>query len=165
MSVSGEAETMELDIKGKITFNGINARSGTYLFEPMSSEQLAEVAKGNTLEQQNHSKEHIAELEFRNSNKDSSHYGVKEGVDASKLEEAGWGVIFPAVKANSEEAKQQEAIREALSPLLDLRKAQATKTKAHYYKEYRGALGYRPRESKQKFLARLGTGPGPADPE
>jgi hypothetical protein len=155
----------KINVKEKVFFNGINARSGSYMFEPMSSEQLAEVAKGNTLEKQAENKSHFAELKFRKQNKNTSHYGVKEGIDPSKLEEAGWGVIFPAVPAGGEEAMRQEAIREALSPLLNLRKAQATRIEEHYYKEYRGKLGYHPGDSKQKYLALLGTGPGPADPE
>lgn len=156
---------MDIDPSAKLTFNGINARSGTYLFEPMTTAQLAEVAKGNTLEHARDDKDHLAELEFRHRNKDAAHFGVKQGIDASKLEQAGWGVMFPAVAANSDEARRQAAIVEALSPLLELRKSQATRIKEHYYKEYRGALGYRPGESKQKYLARLGTGPGPADPD
>ena len=53
--------------------------------------------------------------------------------------------------------------RMALRPLLEHRKAQATRKHAHYYKEYAGADGYRPNETKLKFLARMGAGPGPAD--
>src|SRR5690606_32038622 len=134
--------TMDIDPSAKLTFNGINARSGTYLFEPMTTAQLAEVAKGNTLEHARDDKDHLAELEFRHRNKDAAHFGVKQGIDASKLEQAGWGVMFPAVAANSDEARRQAAIVEALSPLLELRKSQATRIKEHYYKEYRGALGY-----------------------
>src|SRR5262249_1600371 len=51
------------------------------------------------------------------------------------------------------------------SPLLEHRKAQATRTNSHYYREYSGHLGYRPGESKQQFLARHGAGPGPVAPD
>ena len=44
---------------------------------------------------------------------------------------------------------------------MEHRKAQASR----YYKEYAGPLGYRPGESKPRFLARHGAGPGPADPK
>ncbi len=146
----------------KLHFNGIDAATGTYLFEPMSSADLADVATGKTREKAEREREHLAELEFRT--KGEAHFGVKEGIDATKLEQAGWGVIFAAATAGSPEELEIEAIREALSPLLALRKSQATLLHDRY-KEYRGPLGYRPGESKQKYLARLGAGPGPADPD
>ncbi|MEM9459007.1 MAG: hypothetical protein AAGF11_32820 [Myxococcota bacterium] len=147
-------------------FNGIDAVSGSYLFEPMNSEQLATVAQGKALERQADpgEKDHLAELRFRDASKDEAHFGIKEGLDPAKLEQAGWGVIFAAVRAGSPEAQQQAEIVEALGPLLALRKAQATAVDERLYREYRGKQAYRPGESKQKYLARLGAGPGPADP-
>jgi hypothetical protein len=153
-----------IDESLRLHFNGIDATTGAYLFEPLSSAELAELATGKSLEQASQEKEHRAELQFRAGNKDEAHFGVKEGIDATQLEQAGWGVIFPAVAADGEEAREQASIIEALSPLLALRKAQATKL-GDRYKEFRGTLGYRPGESKQKYLARLGAGPGPADPD
>lgn len=154
-----------IDENAKLCFNGIDASTGSYLFEPMSSAQLADVVRGKTLEKAGSEKEHLAELKFRSDHKGETHFGVKEGIDPTRLEQTGWGVIFPAVASGSAEEREQEAILEALSPLLSLRRSQAAKLKEHYYKEYRGALGYRPGESKQKYLARLGAGPGPADPD
>jgi hypothetical protein len=52
-----------------------------------------------------------------------------------------------------------------LTELPELRRGQAATRKSHYYREFAGADGYRPGESKQAFLARDGAGPGPADPE
>lgn len=155
---------MTIDENTKLHFNGIDAATGDYLFEPMSAAELARVATGKTVERAGNEKEHLAELKFRNDNKDEAHFGVKEGIDATQLDQAGWGVIFPAFPADSEEAREQAAIVDALSPLLALRKAQATKL-GDRYKEYRGGDGYRPGETKQKFLARHGVGPGPADPD
>lgn len=145
-------------------FNGIDAATGAYAFDPMRLGELAEVAKGNALDRATHDENHLAELQSRHRTKNEKHYGVKEGIDATKLEQAGWGVIFPFVRAGSDEAKEQDAIHEALSPLLALRRAQATQLDERFYKEYRGLLAHRPGESKQKYLARLGAGPGPADP-
>lgn len=155
-------QEIEIDLDTKLSFNGIDATSGGYLFEPLSPRDLAELAQGKALESND---PHLKELQARNASKDDAHFGVKEGIDATKLEQAGWAVIFPAVKPGSPEAARQAAIREALSPLLQMRRAQATKLVEHRYKEISGGDGYRPGETKQKFLARLGVGPGPADPD
>jgi hypothetical protein len=53
------------------------------------------------------------------------------------------------------------AIKEALSELLAHRQKQA----GERYKEYLGSAGYRPDETKNKWLGRHGMGPGPADPD
>ncbi len=133
--------------------NGINAETGDYALPPLSAEQIAKVARGEQLDD-----DLKKDLQNRyNSSLSGSHYGLEAGRDPSKLDESGWGVIFPA----SPDA-QYAAIREALSPLLDLRRKQA----GPYYKEYFGPpLGVRPNETKNKFLERLGMGPGPANPE
>lgn len=73
------------------------------------------------------------------------------------LEDTGWGVIF-AASATS-------ALVEALKPLLDLRRDQATKKRSTYYREFFGADGYRPGETAQRFLARWEAGSGLANPE
>ncbi|HRI70630.1 MAG TPA: hypothetical protein PK156_40640, partial [Polyangium sp.] len=150
------------DDNGDLTFNGLDATTGSYLLEPMKSEVLARAIMGRTPSQESDDPAHLAELKVR---KDEPHLGVKEGIDPAKLEEAGWGVVFPAVEAGSAEARQQEAIYEALMPLLRLRRSQATKIKERYYKEYRGDKGYRRGDTKQHFLAVHGAGAGPADPE
>jgi len=158
---------VNIDIDQKLTFNGIDARSGGYMFEPLSTAELAGLITGNTPAEldPDSAKQHLAELGFRRAQTSEAHFGVKAGVDPTRLDEAGWAVIFPAVDAGSQAAREQAAIREALAPLLALREAQASKRHGHYYKEYRGSLGYRPGETKQQFLARLGAGPGPADPD
>lgn len=155
----------DLDLNEKLFWNGIDAETGGYLFDPLSTAELAAVAKGKTIEKKQAEGDNLAELKYRSGNKNNGPYGVKEGIDPAKLEETGWGVIFPAVAAGSDEEREQNAIYDALKPLLDLRRSQAGKIKEQYYKEYRGPLGYRPGESKQKYLGRLGASPGPADPE
>jgi hypothetical protein len=67
-------------------------------------------------------------------------------------------VIFPNSAAS-------EPLKEALAPLLDLRRAQAGKRQERFFREFVGDDGYREGESKVAFLARHGAGPGPADPE
>ncbi|HYN22998.1 MAG TPA: toll/interleukin-1 receptor domain-containing protein [Thermoanaerobaculia bacterium] len=129
-----------------LTFNGVNGATGTYGLPPMTGEELSRFLRGEE------KPENLAELRFRRQQKDSRHFGVKEGVDPKRLDQAGWGVIF-AHDADPE-------VREALAPLLDLRREQA----GDLFRVYEKAGGYRPDEAKGKFLARHGVGPGPADP-
>jgi len=77
-----------------------------------------------------------------------------EGVDGTNLAQAGWGIIFPA------DDPQTAALKEALGPLLALRREQA----GPHFRLFEGADGYRPGESKVDFLARHRVGAGPVDP-
>ena len=128
-------------------FNGVNGASGEYGLPPMTSEELSHFIQGEALPQ------NLDELKFRRQQQVQQTLGVKEGVDPKNLAEAGWGVIFAHNAA--------PAVKEALSELLDLRREQA----GEYAKIYEAGDGYRPGETKSKFLARHGAGPGPADPE
>ena len=135
-------------------FNGINGASGDYLLPPLSAEQVSKIAQGEEFDPDN-----LEELKKKNDLVKGlvPDFAPMEGVDPKNLVETGWGVIF-AYNA-------EPAIREALSKLLDHRKKLATQKHEHYYKEYTGVIGYRPGESKNKFLARQGVGPGPANPD
>jgi hypothetical protein len=141
-------------------FNGIDGDTGSYDLPPMSAEELMRVIRGET------TPENLNELRFRVQQATTGYLGVKEGVDPTKLEESGWGVIFPAYPTSDPDKerkdKQGDAIREALQPLLQLRRKQAD---AHF-RLYAGADGYRcTADTKSSFLARHGAGPGPADPD
>ncbi len=131
-------------------FNGINGASGEYLLPPMTAHELAAIARGEGQDE-----EHLRELKHRYRRSTQEHLGVKEGVDPKKLDQTGWGIIFA-----HEDQDRVPPIREALSELLALRQEQA----GEHYREYSGVDAYRPNESKTKFLARHGAGPGPADP-
>lgn len=135
-----------------LSFNGIDGASGEYLLPPMSPSEIVKFAQGEPVDPA-----HLAELRQRWQAISEAHYGLVEGIDSSNLAESGWGVIF-AYDADP-------AIREALSELLDHRRRLAAEVDERFYREFSGADGYRPGESKQKFLARHGAGPGPADPE
>jgi len=136
-------------------FNGINGASGDYETPPMTLADLSKVAQGQPLDDKE-----LKELQQKHKAKTEGHWAVKEGVDPKDLSQTGWGVIFAFADKD-----KTPAIKEALQPLLDHRRAQAAKNKEHYYKEYIGPAAYRPNESKNDFLARHGAGPGPADPE
>ncbi len=134
-----------------LVFNGIDGATGAYLQTPMLVSDASLLARGESPDPA-----HLAELKARQEGESEGHYGVVEGVDPKDLAQTGWGVIFPA--------NLDPAVRDALAPLLDLRRAQASARNESYYREYIGPGAYRPDESKTAFLRRHGAGPGPADP-
>jgi hypothetical protein len=139
-------------------FNGLNGATGEYLLPPLTHQQISAVAQGEKLDPTQ-----VKELKQWWERISQAHFAPTEGIDPKNLAESGWAVIFAH--------DADPAIREALSPLLEHRRKQATQKNSHY-REYTGKDGYRPGETKQQFLARLphcvgtgrGVGPGPADP-
>jgi hypothetical protein len=73
--------------------------------------------------------------------------------DPRDLTQTGWGILFPS--------DVNLAIPEALSPLIQHRRAQA----GEIFKLFAGKDGVRPGESKDEFLKRFGVGPGACDPD
>jgi subtilisin family serine protease len=133
-------------------FNGVNGDTGDYDLDPMSAERLFDVLRGVA------PAENQKELEYRVQWETEEHLGVVEGIDPTKVEEAGWGVIFPADPEN----RFVPAIKEALKPLLDLRRKQA----GRFFRVYEGVSALRPGESKAEFLVRHRVPPAdPANPE
>src|SRR5882757_695730 len=134
----------------QILFNGVNGATGNYLLPPLSPHDVSKIAQGEKLDAA-----HLLDLQQRWESASQAHFGVRELVsgDASNLSRSGWGIVFPP--------DADPAIREALAPLLERRKAQAGAEKEKYYQEYVDDRAYRPGESKQQFLARNGAGPGP----
>jgi TIR domain len=76
--------------------------------------------------------------------------------DDADLGRRGWGIIFAA--------HSDPAIRDALRPLLELRRAQATHHDERFYREFTGDTAYRAGDSYLQFLAQNGVGPGVPDP-
>lgn len=142
----------------ELFLNGLDADTGGYLNEGIDTHMIAKVARGQTLDAND-----LKDIRMRRSldQAKSDHFGVTEGVDANKLEEAGWSVIFPADLPK----KSLDAVKEALKPLLDHRREQAASVNEILYKEVSGEAGYKNGESKNDFLKRFGRGPGPAVPE
>lgn len=142
-------------------FNGLDGDTGGYDLPPMRADELARVIRGEATQ------ENLNELRLRYEQQAAAHWGVREGVDPTRLEEAGWGVIFPTYSPSDPEgdrkAREVEAVREALQPLLRLRGEQAGERFAAWNqgagKEFRVGV-----DTKNAYLARHGAGPGPADP-
>jgi hypothetical protein len=72
------------------------------------------------------------------------HYGLREGLDPNDLSQSGWGVIFSA----GLEEKYLSPMKEALAPLLEHRRQQASKSNALFYREFSEKDGYRPASRK-----------------
>jgi endonuclease G, mitochondrial len=145
-----------------LCFNGIDGDTGTYDLPPMSAEELMRVIRGEV------SPENLNELRFRVQQATTGFLGVKEGVDPTRLDEAGWGVIFPTYATSDpdreEKERRVEEICEALQPLLRLRQGQA----GDRFADWCQGTGKRLRvgvDTKNAYLARHGAGPGPADPD
>lgn len=89
---------------------------------------------------------------------------VIEGVDATDLKQAGWGIIFMA-EDSDQPFSQAAQIQEALAPLLDLREQQA----GTLFQIYDGKQGYLFGETAADFIARVSDGRAdvtkPVDPE
>jgi len=128
------------------TFNGIDGATGEYLQPPLSVRQLADLARREPRYQFSGA--------TRAEASPSREKGPRPGIDPRRLEQSGWGVVFPDGAARPE-------VREALAPLLELRKSQATRRRKGRYRE----LSYREGESKTGFLARNGSAPGPVEPD
>jgi hypothetical protein len=139
-------------------FNGINGATGDYDLPPQSPQAMAKVARGIPLD-----KDERRDIAIRRSldQQQVEHFGIKAGADPTDLSQSGWGIIFP----RSLETKQLDALKEALKPLVDHRREQATKENEKYYKECSGEIGYQSGASKNDFLKMFGRGPGPADPD
>jgi len=140
--------------------NGIDASTGAPIDgdQTIDTDLIARVARG-----QKFSPDDLKDTRLRRllDAQKQAHLGVAEGIDASDLSQAGWGILFPAGLPQ----KSVDAIRDALKPLLDLRQSQAAGQDPRFYAEFSGAeRGYRSGETKNEFLKRFGRGPGPADP-
>lgn len=127
--------------------NGWNATTGQPLLPSMTPDQVAALACGELLDGRD------VEAFRRLRSRREDHLDACFGVDTRDLAATGWGAIFP-------EARRAE-LRDALSPLLDLRRAQAGRLREQRYREL---VHYRD-EPKGRFLARHRMGPGPADPD
>lgn len=137
-------------------FNGINAETGGYAFPPASAEEVARIAAASVTSFDKGKPAWIAELKRRKREINIPNYAPIDDVDPKDLAQTGWGVIFGTNPPDP-------AIKEALKPLLDLRRSQASKIRETRYKELIGGSNG---DSKPDFLDRNGAGGGGAvDPD
>jgi len=146
----------------QLYFNGVDADTGVCAFPPVSSEDLVQLASADI---SGVNPALLGELTRRKNKLTKPDYAPIEGKDPKDLGDCGWGIIFPH-DGTKENALRVEAIKDALKPLLDLRRSQATK-KADRYRECSGEKGFwSPIDTKPDFLDRHGAGGGGAvDPD
>src|SRR5262245_3450247 len=100
--------------------DGINARTGGYLLEPLTADGLIALARSVDRDA-SPTEEAVAVLKGR-AGRQAQNFPLAEGIERSDLAETGWGIILPAARSGSTEEKRQAAILEALQPLIALRK-------------------------------------------
>lgn len=122
----------------RLCFNGVDGRSGGYLYPPLSVSRAARLLGAPP-------------------RREAPARGPRAGVDPRDLAESGWGVVFPHPQTWTDGA----AVREALAPLLEHRQAQATRRDERLYRE----LTYLPEDSRWELLSRYGADFGPVEPE
>jgi len=106
----------------KLSVNGIDGHSGDYLLPDATVDSVARLARGEPPAPSTDDRR-MASLRTM-----APHLGL--ALDLQDLAEAGWGVVF--------HREADPAVREALSPLLALRRSQA----GDRYREYVGDEGY-----------------------
>lgn len=127
--------TTEADERDRpIAFNGVDGSSGGYYYPAIRPSEILASFGSSPIDRER---------------------ALIPGIDPKDLGEAGWGVVF--------HVDEDPAVIEALRPLLDYRKAQATRRHERLYQEFGGAAGYRS-ESKEDFLAQHGATMGPVNP-
>ncbi|MEM9458390.1 MAG: hypothetical protein AAGF11_29705 [Myxococcota bacterium] len=133
-------------------FNGIDGSCGDYLLSPMDTEAVVGLAQGRKID------EVQQEAALRHESMLRDHFAPREDVDPKSIAQSGWGVVFAH--------DADPAVREALQPLLDHRKAEAASINPDRYREFWGAHAYRPKERKPAFLSRhKAPTSGPVDPD
>jgi hypothetical protein len=128
--------------------NGVNAHTGEYVLPPLTPELVTQVASGHPLDPAQ-----LSALRQTYTPEEEQTLGPTFGVDPNSLASAGWGIVFT-------QSAPADELREALAPLLELRKAQA----GALYREFSGPDGYFSGETSLDYVGRFGSGPGPVRP-
>lgn len=134
----------DLDGEGLIYPNGVDITTGRS-GEPIAAGTLARIATGEM-----HPEVRNTLIKSRKHD-DEEGYGVVYGVNPNDVAETGWCVVFAQ--------NAEPAIKEALQPLLELRKEQTAEL-------YRECSDFNLEEDLSAFLRRFGAAPGEAaDPK
>ena len=129
----------------KIIANGVNGITGEYLLPPLDPAEVAARAK-----QPPDDPAVAAQLRQLHTAMTEESYGPPFDIDPSKVEQAGWAVVF------STEAGDD--VKAALEPLIECRRQRIGDARTK-------VLDHRPGEGWTDWLARHGTAPGNIRPE
>jgi hypothetical protein len=129
---------------GPICVNGIDAISGDYLLSPLSAEEIAKRALGESVDRAS-----IQALRRRRRSLEATHLGLPAGVDACDPRQAGWGLVL--------DTRESIAVRAALDQLVAHRREQVGEARCI-------VLDYRPGELRRDWLIRHGVAPGSVQP-
>ncbi len=141
--------------QGNLIFlNGINGAGPGYLIQPFPFEELIDRARKLNKNERFSSEDHLSALKTKGDPAGAA-FPIPADAEPEKLQTTGWGMIFPA----EADPHQVEAILEALSELVNLRKWQA----GNRFFMFKGSDGYRPGETADAFVARHGGQPGTPD--
>jgi hypothetical protein len=128
--------------------NGVDASDGGVLVDALPAAAVVPSARA-------YKPDGKVVAQLRERSKPENRHRIREGFDASRLEVAGWAVIFaPGVNPG---------VKRSLAPLLERRRDEA----GARYREYpdgQGDPGYRSGQSWHAFRDARGIGTGPADP-
>jgi len=137
-----------------IYLNGISGAEAGYLVQPFTLDRLRDRARKLTEEERFSSQDHLSGLQQKGDPSGAT-FGLPAEATPDDLESTGWGMILPATA----DPLKVDAILEALSELVTLRKGQAKKR----FFTFRDGDGYRPGETADAFVSRHGGQPGTPD--
>jgi hypothetical protein len=137
----------------RLYVNGLDASTGDYLTPNgfVAPEQLVPFARAEDGELTT-----TQIIDLQEKALQTKRYAIKDGHNACKLDDAGWGVIWASDIG--------EDVKDALQPLLELRRGQA----GDRYCEYPGArcpVGFQPGMDGLDFMSKHHVLPGAADPQ
>jgi hypothetical protein len=130
----------------KLYVNGINAVTGEYLVDPMTTADAARLIRGEKSD-----KATASWLKRAWKSLTTAHLGLPMGVDPADIRQAGWAIVF--------HAEESAAVKDAFAPLIAHRQAQVADDQRCKVLEYRAG------EKREKWLARHGIGIGSVRPE
>jgi hypothetical protein len=129
----------------KILANGVNGLTGEYLLPPLDPAEVAARAK-----EPPEDPAVAAELGHLHTAMTEETFGVPFDVDPSKMEQAGWAVVFSTEEGND--------VKAALEPLVEHRRQRVGDARTK-------VLEHRPGEGWPEWLARHRTAPGNVEPD
>ncbi|MGQ0678623.1 MAG: hypothetical protein ACT4OM_03015 [Actinomycetota bacterium] len=135
-----------------VTVSGIDALTGNYLLKPQPVKKFSVALAGGPANE-----EREAAARQRVEDLGNGLMKVISGVDDSRVDQAGWGIVFSGRPAHAVAVK---AMRKHLEPLIEHRKQQA----GGLFRIYEGKKGIG-EESATQWMARHGVGAGSADPK